>query len=379
MQGEIAHRAARPRTDRCVFGARSNSTPAIVQALIAGIAAREMAVSWSVTRGSATPVAARISSREASSWLVTVGYLWLIVFGARVALTEMLDGPSAAVGIVVAAVVVVACAAGYLLADRIWSGRPIDIWLPAIAPVFAVLGAAGVLVSGRNVSAAGLGVPAIVVVASLVYRDAAAWRGLAGARRTAVPEPVAAPAPAAKPIRLTPSDRAARFTAEVFALDAAQLETMIESWAGLDPEARSAAWDAARPYLAGADRKDLLAEVREELKRWAAGEGHSEGAPTQEIETILRHRANRALIDAAAGVIAQDRMTKHDFDILYAPFRSALTGEPLKIARRSARSADRAATRSSRAKRNTPLATDDALEPSDEAELPPLPAPAGRD
>ncbi len=150
------------------------------------------------------------------------------------------------------------------------------------------------------------------------------------------PEPILEPPPPApaavpRPPKLTVQERAAAFTAEVWSLTADQLQALIGAWGSIDPAAMQPALDQARPSLTAADRKDVFTSVREELRRWQAGEARVPGGPASDIPSTLRLKASRVLLDAAMATIAQDRMAKRNFDVLYAPFRSATTGEPMHL------------------------------------------------
>jgi hypothetical protein len=116
-------------------------------------------------------------------------------------------------------------------------------------------------------------------------------------------------------------------------LDRETMRILGATWKTVRPADRDAAWSAAHHVLESTDRADLLEDVRRQIELWGRAAGGSPwtwafGTMTDVDRGNIRRAAMPAVLDAAAAVLARDRLDARYLDILAGPWDAALTAEP---------------------------------------------------
>lgn len=116
-------------------------------------------------------------------------------------------------------------------------------------------------------------------------------------------------------------------------LDREELRELAAAWRAVAPADREGAWVAVRRALRLTGRDRILEDVREQIELWGRAAGGSPwtwqfGTMTDVDRGNERRAAMPALLDAAAAIIARDRLDDDELAALGGPWDSVVAAEP---------------------------------------------------
>ena len=225
--------------------------------------------------------------------------------------------------------------AGYALwLSRAWARIPLAISGLALAGL--AISQAGVGGQGFDPWTAVLAAPGLVI--ALFAMRVRIGPPVAAARQARAFTPVAHLAAAPSPYADIADDPALLEILDTVAhLDRETTRLLAAAWKTVKPQDRDAAWASVHDAIEATGRAELLEDVRRQVELWGRSAGGSPwtwqfGTMTDVDRGNIRRAAMPAILDAAAAVLARDRLSPRDLEILAGPWDATLTAEPAESA-----------------------------------------------
>jgi hypothetical protein len=116
-------------------------------------------------------------------------------------------------------------------------------------------------------------------------------------------------------------------------LDREELRELAAAWRAIPSADRDRAWASVRRALRATGRNAILEDVRGQIELWGRAAGGSPwtwqfGTMTDVDRGNERRAAMPALLDAAAALIARDRLEHDELVALSGPWDSVVSAEP---------------------------------------------------